>query len=191
MSVPAVDNNLADLQSARRSLEVRFDQFAKQVRAQLLLQEAARWIALVVALAFATFVLDRTLRLSPFTRRVLLIALLAIIVIQVWRWLLAPLRLKLNLDVLASALERSAGNSIAARAATILQLPLMDPSVVSQHMVASAVKRSHESLAGIDFTTHLDPRRRRIALQAIVATIVVAIGLVVASPSAARLWAAS
>jgi len=33
-------------------------------------------------------------------------------------------------------------------------------------------------------------RRRRIALQAIVATIVVAIGLVVASPSAARLWAA-
>jgi len=69
---------------------------------------------------------------------VLLIALLAIIVIQVWRWLLAPLRLKLNLDVLASALERSAGNSIAARAATILQLPLMDPSVVSQHMVASA-----------------------------------------------------
>src|SRR3954454_14091441 len=103
MSAAAPQYNLADLHSARRTLEARFDTFARQVRARLLLEEAARWIALMAAVAFATFVLDRTLRLSSLTRRGLLIALIAVAIVQAWRWLLRPLRLKLQSDLLASA----------------------------------------------------------------------------------------
>ena len=177
-----------DAQTARRSLEARFEQFAKQVRTRLLLEEAAKWIALVAIVAFGTFVIDRTLRLSPPTRRGLLLLFLVVCGIQAWRWLLAPLRLKLRLDVLAAALERSAGHDIAARAATILELPKMDSTVVSESMVQTAVKRSHESLADVDFSTHLNPRRRRTALQAIVATLVISLGLLLISPSSTRLW---
>jgi hypothetical protein len=177
-----------DVQSARRSLEERFEQFAKQVRARLLLEETAKFITLVLLLAFVTFILDRTLRLSLPTRRGLLLLFLVVCAIQAWRWLLSPLRLQLKLDVLAAALERSAGHAIAARAATILELPKMNRAVVSASMVETAVKRSHESLSNIDFTTHLNPRRRRTALQAIVATVIISLALIFISPSTARLW---
>jgi len=172
MSAPATEN-LDDLRAAARSLEGRFDAFARQVRARLLLEEAAKWVALVVALAIATFVLDRTLRLSVPTRRGLLFVTLAVIAVQAWRWLLAPLRLKLDLDVLAAALERSVGHSVAARAATVLQLPSMDAGAASRSMVATAVARSYESLSLIDFESHFNPRRRKMAIQAVVATCVV------------------
>ena len=190
MSAAAPQYNLGHLQSARRTLEARFDQFARQVRARLLLEEAARWIALMAAVGFATFILDRTLRLSGLTRRGLLIALLATAIIQAWRWLLRPLRLKLRSDLLASALERSAGQPIAARTATILQLPSSDPQAVSEPMVASAVTRSSELLEGINFSDYLDPRRRRIAATAIALTILFSSGLILTSPASARLWAA-
>jgi len=177
MTNPATDTSV-NVDATRRSLEERFDRFARQVRARLLVEETAKWLGLVLLLALVTFVLDRTLRLSLPTRRGLLLVFLVVCGIQAWRWLLSPLRLKLKLDVLAAALERSAGHPIAARAATILELPKMDSTVVSQSMVETAVKRSHESLAGIDFPTHLNPRRRRTALQGIVATLIISLVLI-------------
>src|SRR5262245_7902102 len=102
-----LDQNFADLGGAKRSLEQRFDDFAKQVRSRLLLEETAKFIALVVGLALLTYVLDRTLRLSSLTRFGLLIAFLATIATQAWRKLLSPLRMKLEPQVLASALEKS------------------------------------------------------------------------------------
>lgn len=189
MNPPTNEPSLDELRAAGRQLRDRFERFARQVRARLLLREGAKWLALVAGLALATFVLDRTLRLSVTTRRGMLVVALAVVVVQAWRWLLAPLRLALDLDVLAAALERSVGNSLAARAATVLQLPAADRGAASEAMVARAVARSNESLAAVDFESRLDPRRRQSALRAIVATVVVSLGLALASPSSARLWA--
>ena len=79
MSLSATDQNFTDLGGAKRSLEQRFEDFAKRVRSRLLLEETAKWIALVVGLALVTFVLDRTLRLSslPTRREIAHVAFLA------------------------------------------------------------------------------------------------------------------
>jgi hypothetical protein len=189
MSAPAADYDFTDLHVARRALQKRFDAFARKIRATLLLEQMAKWLALVIALALATFILDRTFRLSLIARRGLLVTFLLIVVARIWslRW---PLRLRLSPDVLASALEKSAGQSIAARTATLLGFPSIASPLVSQSMMASAMNRCRESLAGINFVDQLDPRRRRIALRAIVAMLIASLGLIFASPSSARLWAA-
>ena len=62
-------------------------------RARLLLEETAKWIALVALLALGTFVIDRTLRLSLPTRRGLLLVFLVVCGIQAWRWLLSSFSL--------------------------------------------------------------------------------------------------
>lgn len=185
-----LEHNPVDLQGAQRSLRARLDEFAREVRARLLLESAARWLALVVGLLLITFILDRTLRLSLITRRGLLIAFLGVAGWQAWRLLLAPLRLKLKTQVLASALEQKTGEPIASRVATVLELPGLHQDAPSSAMVADAVTRSYQSLAGIDFAAHLDPTRQKRARYAVIATLVVSLGLIVIFPGTAARWAA-
>jgi hypothetical protein len=66
----------------------------------------------------------------------------------------------------------------------------MDPKLISPSMVATAVARANQSLAAVEFPAFLNPRRRRLVVQAIAATLLLSLGLIILSPSSARLWAA-
>jgi hypothetical protein len=179
----------ADLASAQRWLQGRLNQFGRRVRSHLLVEAAAQWLAMIVAMLLVTFALDRWLRLSSLTRRGLLLVLIVVVLIETWRRLLAPFRMKLDADVLASALERKTRVPVAARVATVLQLPSQN-SNTSRAMIERAVERSHESLASIDFSSYLNARRRKYSVGAVAAIVVITLALVASAPSAARLWAA-
>ncbi len=182
-------DNPANLGDLRQSLLRRLDGFARRVRARLMLEATARWLAVVVGVALLTFALDRLLRLSLVSRRAMFVAFVLIALIEAWRRLAAPLRMKLRPHVLAAALERKTGAPVAARVATVLELAESHDRT-SRAMAERAVLRSHESLAGVDFESHLDHRRHRRAAGAIVGMLMLALALVVIFPSSARLWAA-
>lgn len=187
-----VEPNPRDLGELRRTLRARLEDFGRKVRTRLLVEAAAHWFVIAVGALLLTFVLDRTLRLSLFTRRGLLLAFVALVVVQAWRRLLAPMRMKLDADLLAAALEKKAGLSIASRVATVLELPAqMDSSkdATSAVMVERAVRMSDNALAGVDFESHFDDRRRKVALGTIGGVAAFSLLLVLLFPSSAWLWA--
>jgi hypothetical protein len=180
----------SELSQLQGALRARLDDFARQVRARLLFESAARWLAIVVGLLLLTFILDRTLRLSLLTRRGLLLAFLAVAGWQAWRLLIAPMRLKLKPQLLAAALERRTGRPVAARVATVLELPELSQDHPSGAMVRQAVTNSHQALQDVDFTSHFDPRRRKFAACAIATVLLLSLGLTAIFPSTVGLWAA-
>jgi hypothetical protein len=86
--------------------------------------------------------------------------------------------------------ESRAARPIAARVATVLELPQQRGDASSVAMVQTAVQRSHKWLEQIDFEARLDPQRRNMAAGAIGAVLFVSLLLIVVFPSSARLWAA-
>src|SRR5450432_4122382 len=91
-----VDYNPTDISALRLALQSRLADFARVVRARLLLEAVARFVATVAGVALLTYLLDWSLRLSHLTRRGLLVALIAVALVEAWRQLLAPLRMRLD-----------------------------------------------------------------------------------------------
>ena len=59
-----LDNNQPELDRLRQSLRQRLEHFGRLVQQRLVLEGAARWLILIVAMALAAYLLDRVLRLS-------------------------------------------------------------------------------------------------------------------------------
>jgi hypothetical protein len=170
---------------------LRLAKFRRRVRGQMLLEGSARVLAITVGAAIATGLLDHTFRLSLAARWTLLAVALGGIVMAVWRQIVAPLRLRLDPLTLAAALDQASGGtgpSLTARVATLLDLPrlLHEPRPPSAAMVRLAVVHCDQALGPVDFGGRLDPRRRRLALAAIVLPALIAL----IAPAATRLWAA-
>src|SRR5262249_10317852 len=120
-----------------------------------------------------------------------LLALLIAIGLQIWKRLLAPLRLRLDADLIAAALESKVRQPVAARVATVLELPVQTADgPASIVMVDRAVRASYQARTSIDFPSHLDDRRRRLAAGGIAATLFFSLLLILISPGTFVLWAA-
>src|SRR5688572_4208875 len=198
--------SMPDLAALQQQLLGRFERFRRRVRTHMLVEGVARVLAVVVGVALLSFVLDRIFRLGLTSRLIFTAMGVALIVWQLRRHIIRPLRLPLNPVDLATTLDRrqvetpsvAGGKSwststspIAARVATVLQLPelMRDERPPSETMIRRAVQRSYESLENIDLDSSLDERRRNGALGAIAALILLPILLALAFPSSASLWA--
>jgi hypothetical protein len=170
--------NVTTLPDLRTGLLARLESFRANVRKHLLLEGLARWLAELIAVALLSFLLDRLLRLGLTTRLVLLSLGLAFLAVEAWRFVLTPLRLQLSLITLAAAIDRTGSErlrgSLAARVASVLELPelLHGPTAPSPSMVRSAVMRCHEALDAVKFEDHLNASRRRAAVSAISALVI-------------------
>jgi hypothetical protein len=183
--------NLTDL---RQGLLARLELFRGQVRTHMLLEGLARWLAELVAVALVSFLLDRLLRLGLPTRLTLLFLALGFLAVEAWRFIIAPLRLRLGHVGLAAAIDRAGSEktrgSLAARVASVLELPelLKTPTAPSPSMVRSAVLRCHEALDGVRFEQHLNGARRQAAISAIAALVVMPLLLASINHRATGLW---
>ena len=204
-----LDPTTLDLADLRRQLVGRLEAFGRRVRTHLLIEGAARVLAVAVALGLLSYGIDRWLRLGLATRLILLAAGLAVIAYQAWRHLIVPARLRMSPVDLAAALDRRNGGGnagagggsgggaagspagpLASRVASVLQLPdlLAKNHAPSAAMVRAAVLRSHESLREARFDDRLDHRRFRVAAGAIAVLLILVTVLAAASPSSASLW---
>jgi hypothetical protein len=191
-----LDPTNLDLPDLQRQLVGRLEDFGRRVRLHLLAEGAARVLAVAVALALVSFLLDRWLRLGLATRLILLALGLTVIAIEAWRHLVTPLRLKLSPVALAAVLDRRGNGSatfappLASRVASVLQLPdlLRGTSAPSEAMVRRAVARSHESLRDITFSDRLDRRRLQASYAIVAFLLLLPAALTLASPPTAGLW---
>lgn len=157
--------SIESLQKLQRQLVARLSHVRCKVRTRLVIQGAAIFLAEMLGVAILTFLLDKYLRLGTPARLGLLAAWTGGLLIEAWRRIVEPLRLRLGLVALAGAIDHNAqrgGDTVshlAARVASVLELPGLlekrDPP--SPVMVDRAVKRCHESIAALDFEAHLDP----------------------------------
>jgi hypothetical protein len=168
--------------------------FRRQVRGRLLLDGLARLTAAAVAVAFLTFVVDRAFRLSPPVRFGVLAAGAAALFVLACREIIMPLWSRLDPLTLASALDRAAGadGAITARVATVMGLPalLAGPDPPSSAFVRQAVLRSQQTLAGLDYRSRLDDRRRNLSALLLTAALLLPAIVTAAAPATVRLWAA-
>jgi hypothetical protein len=203
MSVIEQDN-LVDLAEMRSGIIARLTRFRAQVRRHLLIEGLARVIGVTVALALASLILDRRLKLQLPTRIAFIIPSLIVIGIEIWRWIIAPLRARLGLLDLTTALDEKRLGSVAithvgsngdsalsARVATVLELPalLHSPTPPSRAFVERAVVQSHEALQKLDFASHLNRERLLKMFGAIAIALLVPMALSAAFPSTMKLWA--
>src|SRR3712207_2054497 len=96
-----LDPTNLDLPDLQRQLVGRLEDFGQRVRTHLLVEGAARVLAVAVALALLSFLLDRWLRLGLATRLILLAAGVAVVAVEAWRHLVTPMRLSLSPIALA------------------------------------------------------------------------------------------
>src|SRR4051812_18483556 len=194
-----------DLRSLQRQLVERLDAFRRVVRRRLVLAGAVRVLAEAVVLAALSLLLDRWLRLGLGMRLALLVIGAVALVLELWRHVITPLRLRLSPVALAAALDaRPASNRngkrngnghrrapLAPRVASVLELPrlLNQTGPTSQAMVRTAVLRSHEQLSAVDFNEYLDPARLQRARVAGAALLLAPILFAIVAPSTASLWA--
>jgi hypothetical protein len=193
----------SDLAALQTQLLGRFEQFRRRVRTHLVLEGVARVLAEAVGLVILSFILDRLFRLGLTSRLIYTILAVGFVAWEAMKHVVRPLRMPLDAVDLASALDREhkerakTGDDgkphapIASRVAAVLQLPdlLHSDRPPSEPMIRRAVHRSYESLQAVDLESHLDARRRQVAMAAIACCLVLPILLAVAMPSSSKLWA--
>ena len=186
---------LADLALLQRQLVSRLSHVRRRVRLRLLIEGLAIVLAELAGLALFTFWADHTFRLGVGARIGLLIAAIAVLVVECVRRIVVPLIAPLGLVALAGAIcrKRPGGEhgDLAGRVASVLELPalLAGSGGPSAAMVERAVRRRHEALAGVDFDASLDHARLRKMLLLMSAAIVIPAALVAIFPETANLWA--
>src|SRR3954453_18237936 len=195
----------SDLRSLQRQLVERLDAFRRLVRRRLVLAGAVRVLAEAVVLAALSLLLARVLPLGLGMRLALLVIGAVALVLELWRHVITPLRLRLSPVALAAALDaRPASNRngkrngnghrptpLAPRVASVLELPrlLNQTGPTSQAMVRTEELRSHEQLSAVDFDKHLHPARRTRARVAGPPLLPAPIIFAIVAPSPASLWA--
>ena len=183
-----------DLSYLRDGMVARLQLFRARVRKHLVFEGIARWLGEAVAVVLVSFMLDRLLRLSLPTRIVSLAIGTLFLLVEMWRWIVTPIRLKLSLIGVAGAIDRVGAGKIpgtlAARVASVLELPelLKSNSAPSAAMVHAAVLRCHEALNGIRLEDHLNDKRRQITLYSILLLILLPMLLGGVNHRATGLW---
>ena len=138
----------------------------------------------------AEFAVDRWLRPELSSRLVLLAFGIAAVAAVAWRWLLAPMGLKLGDLDLAELLDRRLPGA-GQRIANVLQLPeLLERGKIdgSPAMIEAAVAEDAAALEKINLRATLNLNRRRIVVAFLVATTSVAVLFYVLFPAVAAVW---
>ena len=197
-----------ELRTLQRQLVERLDAFRRRLRARLVFEGVTRVFAEAVLLGVLSLMIDRWLRLGLAVRLFLLALGLAVLAVEAWRHALSPMRIRLGPVALAAVLDRKSkangangdgngnGNGhqhalLAPRVASVLELPRLvsDRSVTSQSMVRTAVIRSHDALAAVDFDQYLDARRLKRMKATAIGLALVPLVLTITAPATMGLWA--
>jgi hypothetical protein len=177
-------------QPDRRAITARLHALRRSVRAHLLLAGLLRMAALVVLLCAACLLVDRAVRFERPLRIALASAAALGVLLAAWRWLIAPLRLRIdNLD-LAEIVDRR-WSGLGQRITDVLLLPdlLATPEYASPSLVRQAVAYHERALAQVDLGELIDRRRQRRHVWALLAIALVPAISIGIWPAAAQLWA--
>ncbi len=187
-----VDSNMLrrDMQPHGAAVRRQLADARAQIRRHLFCEGLAWTVGVAAVLIVISFAADRGLRLSTSTRMAWLPVGIVAILATVYGKLLRPLWLPLpDLD-LALVLDRRMPG-FAERVANVLQLPrLLEADVAaSPSMIEAAVRQQAAELRAIDVRAPFDRERFvRLAFLIIVPAVVL-VGLALAQPAIARLWA--
>jgi len=156
-----------------------------------LVDGAGRIAVAVLAMAMASFALDRLFRMDVPQRAILLLAMLAVVAWLLWRRVVEPLRRTPSDDALALQVEtrhRELGDALI----TSMQLSrLQDPASVgaSPALVAEAIRAGADAAGAVPFDDVIDTRKRnRVAASGAAAALAIVL-LVAIFPGVAGTWA--
>ena len=188
-------SSLADLPRLQHGLVARLSRVRRRVRFQLVIEGLAIVLAEAAGIAIFTFWADHTFRLGIGARIAMVVIAAAALAFEFGRRIVVPLWMRLGLVALAGAIGRNGGSSgkgdLAAGVASVLELPelLQRRGGPSAAMIERAVRRRHETLAGMDFGAALDQVRLRKMLLLMAAAIAIPTALALFFPETAGLWA--
>lgn len=166
--------------------------FGRALRREIVLAGARRFVTRALVLAGAAGLVDRWLRLGTATLAVLRVALALVLGYELVRAVLRPARARWGALELAAVHDSAPGvPECADSVATLAQLePRLAAGEEPRALLADAVRRARERLAGIDFAARIDRargRRERLALAGSLALVALLAGLF---PATARIWGA-
>src|SRR5258707_127925 len=104
IKMTAINTQTASLPALRDGLVARLESFRAQVRKHLVLEGLARWMSEAVAVALASFILDRLFRFGLPIRLTILGLGLAFLLVELYRWVIRPMLLGLSVVGLADAI---------------------------------------------------------------------------------------
>ncbi len=181
-----------DPEQARFKLSERLGAFRRIIFREMLTEGLAKTAGVIVTAVLLSLVLDRWLRLSVPARLILVMLAIGGLVYAVRRWIVQPLRTGPDLLDIAAAVDHAnpAGHLLAARVASVLQLPdqIGEPNAPPKAMIERAVARSYDELKGIDFIAQIDRSRARRLTAMLVAMVVILPLFAVLAPTVASLW---
>ncbi len=154
----------SDLPAMQQKLTARLARLGSRIRTQIALDAFVRCLAVVLGLLTLSLIVDFWLELSVPVRVIYWLVTLAAGAYLIYHYGLKPLRHRLGPIELAQAVDvaqgYTAGEQLAPRVATVLQLPAMfgNDEVLSGTMIRDAVNRSFHSLEDTDFTASLSGR---------------------------------
>jgi hypothetical protein len=163
---------------------------ARRIRLYALVEGLAI-VAVVAGACFAVqFALDRTLRLRVDLRAALLASVVAVLLVAAWRKLLGPLRARVQVDDVASSLERRFPQ-IQTRLISAVQFtrpPGLDPQCHSPALIRRVVEEAASEARAWPLEQMLNHRRARGFTAMFCALLALAAALAVWAPTALGIW---
>jgi hypothetical protein len=174
----------------RRALARRLARLRGTIRWHLLTGGLLRVVVLALGLAAASLLLDRLLRMETSSRVALALLGAAAVSAAVWRWVVVPLRLRLDDLDLAELVERRR-RGLGQRIIDVLQLPdlLGTPEFASPTLVWAAVRDHAQELDRVDLESLVDWRRNTRLTALLCYLLAVPVVFAFLWPQAADIWA--
>lgn len=172
------------------TLARRLRRLARRVRAQVVLDGLAAWMALAAALAVAQLLLDFSLHIRWSIRGMLTTAAAGALAWTAWRRLVRPMRMAVGPVEAARLVERTAPElaSLLISAVRFSAGQIGEPASNSPALAAAVVQRANELAAAVDFRRPLQAHRVRRAVMILTGLAAGAALAAQAAPQVVAVW---
>jgi hypothetical protein len=174
-------------------LASRLARMTRRIRTFVFLENAAWVLLFLFVAAWGQWVLDFTSRGMRWSMRAtLLVLIVATAVVLIFRWVVAPLRLRFGAAEMAHFVERRYPklSSTLVSAVRFSAGQVGPANLNSPGLIQSVIESAGRQTVGLDFDGVLNPRRARRAVAGLAVAAVIALIAVVSAPQSAYLWLA-
>ena len=173
------------------ALSSRLGALAGRLRGYLVMQGVARLAAFLLLGALLQFAVDYGVRGMRWSMRATLLAMLVFLgLVVVWRRILSPLMLRIDAADMAKLVERKFPqlSSILISAVRFASGDVGTADTNSPALMSTVIERAPQAAQPLDFGSVLSPQSIRRSMLVLIATVVIAGSLALASPEKMRLW---